>query len=54
MGSVVISIGTFPQRLKPHWREGAYATDESVPFQSRMKLEHYWQTGFSAACLALR
>jgi len=41
LGNVLISIRTFPPRLKPHWWEGAYGTDESVPFQSRTKLGHY-------------
>ena len=38
VSGVLISIRTLPQRLKPHWWEGTYGTDESVPFQSRVKL----------------
>jgi len=33
---------TFPQRLKPHWWEGAYGTAEAVPLQSHVKLGHCW------------
>jgi hypothetical protein len=50
-GSVLISIPTFPQRLKPDLWEGAYGTDESVPFQGRMKLGHYSELGANSRIL---